>query len=69
MRDEVNSVRMTDPILGLRKAAKIAGISPNGMRKWCMNYRVGRQIDGKWVIDPDKLKCHMERRSERLRTT
>ncbi len=40
---------------GLRAAAKYAGVTPNAVRIWTTQADLGQMIDGRWVIDKDKL--------------
>lgn len=38
-------------IIGLRQAAKIAGVSRVAVGKWCDKHDIGVMIDGVWHID------------------
>jgi len=40
------------------KMAKKAGVDTTRptIVNWCIRYKIGKKIAGRWVIDPEKLK-------------
>jgi len=43
-------------IHGLRTAAKIANVSPESMRQWCIRYGIGKKEKGQWIINRREMQ-------------
>jgi hypothetical protein len=41
---------MDDAFLGTKEAADLVGVSDETVRRWAMDFGIGRQISGVWVV-------------------
>lgn len=51
-----------DNSLSLIEAAKLADVSEQAARGWCLRLGIGELIDGRWRVDADKLQAVIEAR-------
>ena len=47
---------MNGTIVGLHKAAEVAGVSFMTIKEWTVKYAIGEKIDHQWHIDAAKLE-------------
>lgn len=55
-----------DKIIGLQRAAEIAGVSHMAIKDWCQIYGIGEKVGHQWHIDTAKLDTVVKAR-EHLR--
>ena len=60
---------MSDRLLSVTEAARVAGVAPVVVRQWCQRgllraVKVPRQGEPAWRIDPDDLAAWLARREQ-----
>jgi hypothetical protein len=43
-----------------KAAAGLAGRDPSTIRRWCLRYKIGRRVGGRWLVDRAKLLALIE---------
>jgi hypothetical protein len=48
------------PWLSIQQAAIDAQVSPGTIRNWCLIYRIGHRVGGRWRINPAALAAMLD---------
>ena len=54
---------MFSPPLGLVEASRLAGVSPECVRQWCLRHSIGELTPAGWRIDREKFDRLVEARA------